>query len=94
VLEVRGVDFECLDNNSVDGFATQLESAPTVASICSLQKLGNSIVETGYLGTSAEGALSAAIAVKSRHCVDPVKMQRRQRELRQIITCILSNEKT
>jgi hypothetical protein len=26
-LEVRGVDFECLDNNSVDGFATQLESA-------------------------------------------------------------------
>jgi hypothetical protein len=27
VLEVRGVDFACLDNNSVDGFATQLESA-------------------------------------------------------------------
>jgi hypothetical protein len=26
VREVRGVDFECLDN-SVDGFATQLESA-------------------------------------------------------------------
>jgi type IV secretion/conjugal transfer VirB4 family ATPase len=27
VLEVRGVDFECLDNDSVDGFTKRLESA-------------------------------------------------------------------
>jgi type IV secretion system protein TrbE len=27
VLEVRGVDFECLDSNSVDGFTKRLESA-------------------------------------------------------------------
>jgi type IV secretion/conjugal transfer VirB4 family ATPase len=27
VLEVRGVDFECLDDNSVDGFTKRLESA-------------------------------------------------------------------